>query len=154
MLTPNCTILGDRLLYDYVTDKVVRDWKKGDDGRLYWRSTRRQWSIALPNVSKPMRKSLRAIDGLFNPTLHDVTLESFLYELDRNAYFHAATRLQLAPRQINLIIFSDRHNWPELRGSPVLPSIFIRRYNRISPPYVISDAFEELNRCKTIKLAS
>lgn len=129
--------------------KVHRVWIENPDGGFIWRKRADHiWTIKCKNVAAaPCKKSMKSQQGrLFKVSDHSVTLDDFVFLYDRGVYVHVSTGCHFTARQINSFIFRDRTTWPaRLMAEPVWPTVFIRRFNRVSQSAEFSVVMEALN---------
>lgn len=118
--------------------KVARRWREQADGSFIWRKRiDHQWAIECHNAPPEQKAPIFALQGYrFWPHAHSVTLDDFVFLMDKRCYVHIATLSEFNARHINARIFRDRATWPlrlhHFDGRRIKPTSFIRRFNRVS----------------------
>lgn len=117
--------------------RVARNWREKPDGTFLWRKrVDVQWMIEKKNAPEPKRKPLISLQGFpFRPHQHSVTLDDFVFLIDKIVYVHLPTNYHFNARHINTHIFGDRATWPLRLLSDegrTRPTTFIRKFNRVA----------------------
>jgi hypothetical protein len=129
--------------------RVARRWRY-EDGFWSWRSnvrSTRLWTIIGPNSLPPAgklngRRACKSVERhFFDPRKRSITLEDFVYDWENGAYLHLTTRLSFKARQLNEVFF-DKKFWPKCNGREVRPTIFIKRYSRVSTAMNLIEGFQ------------
>lgn len=117
--------------------RVQRKWIENRDGTFTWRKRiDNQWTIEKKNEPTEESRPLYSMQGLpFRPSQHSVTLDDFVFLIDKIVYVHLPTGYHFTARQINFLIFRDRGTWPaklSVGRVHIRPTTFMRKFNRVA----------------------